>query len=93
MIDIFIDSNGILRQADTSLYKAKNVLSVQIGSLAYAPEFGIDYDLFFSDDYEIQNETFRSYAVSKLSENGVNVQEILSEKETFEEILNIKLDN
>jgi hypothetical protein len=93
MIDIFIDSNGILRNAEVSLYKAKNILSTQIGSLAYAPEFGIDYDLFFGDDYEIQTETFKSYAISKLAENGVNPQEILTEKETFEEILNIKLEN
>jgi len=93
MIDIFIDKDGILRSAETSLYKAKNILSTQIGSLVYAPEFGIDYDLFFGDDYKIQNETFTAYAVSKLAENGINPQEILSKKETFEEILNIKLEN
>jgi len=75
-----------------TLQKAKNILSSQIGSLVYAPEFGIDYDLFFSSDYEIQNETFRAYAVSKLSENGINTQEILQQDSNLDQILNFKLE-
>jgi len=93
VIDIFIDKNGILRRSDTSVYKAKNILSTQIGSLAYAPEFGIDYNLFFDQNFQIQNETFKSYAISKLSENGVNPLEVLTVEGALETILNIQIDN
>ena len=91
ILDLFF-KNNILKTQETSIFKAKNILSTQLGSLAYAPTFGIDYNLFFSADYKIQDQTFRSYAISKLSENGVNTQEILTNQETFQETLNIKID-
>lgn len=92
MIDLQF-KNNILRTADTLIYKARNILSTQIGSLAYAPDFGIDYDLFFGEDYIIQNQTFQAYAISKLSENGINPLDVLDSKGTFEEVLNIKIEN
>ena len=92
MIDLQFKDN-ILRTADTLIYKGRNILSTQIGSLAYAPDFGIDYDLFFGDDYEIQTQTFQAYAISKLSENGINPLDVLDSKGTFEEVLNIKIEN
>ncbi len=93
MIDLFIDKDGVLRRANTSLYKAKNILQTQIGYLAYAPNFGIDYNLFFGDDFKIQTETFQAYAISKLSENGVNPIEVLTEENKFDADINIKIDN
>lgn len=92
MIDLQF-KNNVLRTADTLIYKARNILSTQIGSLAYAPDFGIDYDLFFGDDYQIQNQTFQAYAISKLSENGINPLDVLDSKGTFDEVLNIKIEN
>lgn len=92
-IDIYIDSSGVLRSSDTPLYKAKNILSTQVGSLAYAPDFGIDYDLFFGKDYKIQTETFKSYAMSKLAENGINPLEVATQENALDTILNIKIDN
>ncbi len=92
MIDLKFKDN-ILRTADTLIYKARNILSTQIGSLAYAPEFGIDYDLFFGEDYTIQNQTFQAYAISKLSENGINPLDVLDTKGTFDEVLNIQIEN
>lgn len=92
MIDIFLDKDGILRASDTNVYKAKNILSTQIGKLAYAPEFGIDYDVFFGDDLKIQNETFQSYSISRLSESGVNVNELISEETTFDATLKFLLE-
>lgn len=92
MIDLQF-KNNILRTADTLIYKARNILSTQIGSLAYAPDFGIDYDLFFGDDYEIQNQTFQAYAISKLSENGINPLDVLDSKGTFDEVLKIQIEN
>jgi hypothetical protein len=93
MIDLFIDKDGVLRRANTSLYKAKNILNTQIGYLAYAPAFGIDYNLFFGDDFEIQPETFQAYAISKLSENGVNPLEVVTKENKFDTELNIQIQN
>lgn len=92
MIDLKFKDN-ILRTSDTLIYKARNILSTQIGSLAYATEFGIDYDLFFGEDYTIQNQTFQAYAISKLSENGINPLDVLDTKGTFDEVLNIQIEN
>ena len=92
MIDLQF-KNNILRTADTLIYKARNILSTQIGSLAYAPDFGIDYDLFFGEDYIIQTQTFQAYAISKLSENGINPLDVLDTKGTFDEVLNIQIEN
>ena len=92
MIDLQFKDN-ILRTSDTLIYKARNILSSQVGSLAYAPEFGIDYDLFFGEDYTIQNQTFQAYAISKLSENGINPLDVLDTKGTFDEVLNIQIEN
>lgn len=92
MIDIFVDSDGTLRTSETLIYKAKNILSTQIEALAYAPEFGIDYDLFFSKDYNIQTETFKSYAISKLAEFGINPFEVLTQENALDTILNIQIN-
>jgi hypothetical protein len=90
MIDLKFKDN-ILRTADTLIYKARNILSTQEGYLHYAPTFGIDYDLFFGQDYKIQTQTFKSYAISKLAENGINPLEVLSQEGTFDTLLNIQI--
>jgi hypothetical protein len=92
MIDLSFKNNE-LKAIDTSVYKARNVLSVQIGSLSYAPNFGIDYDLFFNSDLQIQDQTFQAYAVSKLAENGINPVDVLTEKNTLDENLLITIDD
>lgn len=92
MIDLkFVD--GKLTVADTSLYKARNILSTQQGYLAYAPDFGIDYDLFFGQDYNIQTETFKSYAISRLAENGINALDVLTEEGTLDAVIKIGIDD
>jgi hypothetical protein len=92
MIDLFF-KNDILKTSDTLIYKAKNVLSTQEGYLHYAPLFGIDYNLFFGDDYKIQTETFKAYAISKLSENGINPLDVLTQENSLDAILDIKIEN
>lgn len=93
MIDIFVDSEGVLRTSDTLLYKASNILETQVESLAYAPDFGIDYDLFFGQDYKIQTETFKSYAISRLAENGINPLEVVTQEGLLDTILNIQISD
>lgn len=89
MKDIEIkDGNPIV--TETIVHKAVNVLKVQLGSLHYAQDFGIDLDQFFSPDVEIQTESFKAYAVERLAASGVNVtnvgqiDEILSTALNFE---------
>jgi hypothetical protein len=92
MNDLYF-KDDVLRVVDTLIYKARNILSTEAGYLAYAPDFGIDYNLFFGDDYKIQTETFKSYAVQKLGENGINPLEVLTQEQTLDTILNIQLEN
>ena len=92
MIDLVLKDND-LAIVDTSIYKGKNILETQIGHLVYAPEFGIDYDLFFGEDFKIQTETFQAYAISRLSENGVNPLDVVTSEGKFDARLNIQIDN
>ena len=90
MNDLFFKDN-LLRVSDTLIYKARNILSTEAGYLAYAPDFGIDYDLFFGKDYNIQTQTFKSYAINKLAENGINPLEVLTQENTLDSILKIQI--
>lgn len=92
MIDINLNQNNLVI-VNTSIYKAKNLLETQIGSLIYAPNFGIEYDLFFGEDLRIQKETFVAYAISQLSANGINPIETLTSDGKFDTRLNINIDN
>ena len=91
-MDLIFSASGISSN-DTSLFKAKNILETQIGFLEYAPEFGIDYDLFFGNDLQIQIETYQAYAISKLSENGINPLDLIQEDGKFDTLLNINIEN
>lgn len=72
MIDIVVSNSGVAT-FDTQTQKAKNILSVQLGDLEYAQDFGVDLRYFLSDDFRFQNESFKSYLVQRLSAYGVNV--------------------
>lgn len=85
MIDGWVENNEF-KVADTIVFKAKNILETQEGSLAYAPDLGIDLKRFLDPDVKIQNETFEAYSIQKLSEQGVNTIELLSDKQTFRQL-------
>lgn len=76
MIDIVVSETGIAT-FDTQTQKAKNILSIQLGSLEYAAEFGVDLKYFLSDSFRVQNESFKSYLVQRLSAFGVNVASLI----------------
>lgn len=57
----------------TDVSRAANVLSVQLGSLEYAPTFGIDLAFFLTSDFQLQNESFKAYCVERLLSHRVNV--------------------
>lgn len=85
MIDGYIEK-GEFKVNDTIVFKAKNILETQEGSLSYASELGIDLKRFLDPDVKIQNRTFEAYSIQKLGEQGVNPIELIVNKETFRQV-------
>ncbi len=84
MLDIVqVEDGKDLGFADSSVTKAANVLSVQLGDLEYAPNFGVDFKFFIDNTIQFQNESFKAYLVQRLSEHQVNVGEVLETLETL----------
>lgn len=89
MMDVFID-NGEFKVSDTIVYKAKNILEIQEGSLQYE-NIGIDLKRFLDPSVQIQNSTFEAYSLQKLGEYGVNPIELVVNEETFKQVFNYKI--
>lgn len=90
MIDIVAvgeGAGGDLRTFDAQTSKAENVLSVQLGYLEYAPDFGVDLEFFIQEDFQFQNDSFKSYLIQRLSEHHVNVNQVLEAIEDLYEQL------
>ncbi len=87
MMDIIEAEDGEdLNVMDSIVAKAGNVISVQLGSLEYAQEFGVDLRFFLESDFQFQNESFKAYLVQRLTEHQVNVNEVIDTIESlFEE--------
>lgn len=78
MIDIISANTGEdLGVLDTQTMKAANILSIQLGSLEYAQDLGIDLRYFLSEDFKFQNESFRAYLIEILANNGINVTSVI----------------
>lgn len=82
---------GDLSIVDTIVPKAANVLQVQLGSLEYAQEFGVDLAFFLSPDLTFQNESFKAYLIQRLSESHVNVNQVIQALSTFVETLTFEV--
>lgn len=77
MLDITRIEDGFdLGFGDTATTKAANVLSVQLGALEYAQEFGIDQRFFLSSDFQFQNESFKAYLIERLTQHQINVADV-----------------
>src|SRR5690606_37007492 len=77
MLDIVEVADGKdLGFADSAVTKAGNVLAVQLGTLEYAPTFGVDYKYFIDSTFRIQDESFRAYLVQRLTEHQIDVSQI-----------------
>ncbi len=78
-----------LNVMDSIVAKAGNVASVQLASLEYSQDFGVDLRFFLTSDFQLQNASFKAYLVQRLTESQVNVSEVLDaldllfEKYTF----------
>jgi hypothetical protein len=82
MIDI-VNVDGDIGLFDTQTAKAANILSIQTGSLAYAPDLGIDLRYFIDEDFRFENESFKAYLVQVLAENSINVASVLDTVEAL----------
>jgi hypothetical protein len=77
MMDIITSDEGKdLGLYNTQTTKAKNIVSVQLYSLEYALNLGVDLKYFLTEGVEFQNESFKSYLVQTLANNGINVQSV-----------------
>lgn len=72
---------------DSIVSKAANVISVQLGDLSYAEDFGVDLNYFLQPGLQFQNESFKSYLVNRLTESQVNVAQAVEVFETLFERL------
>lgn len=77
MIDIVgFDSTG-MQVFDTQTELAANILSVQLGSLEYAQDLGIDLRYFLAEKIKFQDDSFKAYLVQALAQRGVNVASLV----------------
>lgn len=80
MIDIVgFDSKG-MQVYDTQTERAANILSVQLGSLEYAQDLGIDLRYFMAEKIRFQDESFKAYLVQALAQRGINVASLAEEQ-------------
>jgi hypothetical protein len=79
MIDIVSLHDGLdMGVFDTQTVRAENILSVQVLSLEYAQDLGIDLKFFLSEDFRFQNASFRSYLIEVLANRGINVASVIN---------------
>lgn len=92
MKDIVSMTNGQdLGVGDTITPKAGNLVSTQIDSLEYAPEFGVDLKFFLSSDFQFQNDSFKAYLVDRLTQNQINVNEVIEVVEALQKKYTFKV--
>lgn len=86
ILDIVAADDGKdLEIKNSQVQKAGNILSVQLGSLEYAPDFGVDIAYFLREDLQFQNQSFQSYCVQALTNRGLNVASVLPSVQTLME--------
>jgi len=74
MLDIFKALNGKdLDIRDSQSPRAANVLSTQLGSLEYAPDFGVDLRYFLQANFQFQLASYKSYVIQRLTYHKINV--------------------
>lgn len=78
-----IDITTDLVILDSQIGKGANVLSVQLGSLEYLPNFGIDFAYFLTDQFQFQNESFKAYILQRLAESSVDVATVTEQVEAL----------
>lgn len=81
IVDIMEFEDLVIRKTETP--RAANVLSTQLGSLEYLPNFGIDLRYFLESEFRLQNASFKAYCVERLLSHQINVVNVLETVETL----------
>lgn len=85
MIDITSANDSLdLGVLDTNVSRAGNILSIQLGSLEYAPDLGIDLKYFLSEEFIFQNESFKAYLIQVLALSSISVASV---KDTVDNLM------
>ena len=94
MIDLatFSSESQDFKVYNTDIYKAANILSVQLGALTYDPDFGIDLEYFLDPSFIYQNESFKNYLVQVLANSNINVNSITEVINTLYSKLTINIE-
>lgn len=90
-VDIYLDKDGILQRANTDVYKARNILAVQKTNTHYRPDLGIDLRRFIDPNVRIQFETFRSYTLQEMVQQGVRMESVLEAQKNLDKELDYKV--
>lgn len=83
MKDISGMKDGDLTLSDTEVYRAKNLLDVQEGTLHYLPDWGIDLKFFLTPDFEIPNVSFDAYVVQKIAQWRMNPTRVVAKDQSL----------
>ncbi len=78
MIDALTPTQGNDLPTQNSIApKAGNVVNIQLGSLDFAPDFGVDLEYFITEDFQFQAASFQAYLVQRLAQHKVNVSKVI----------------
>lgn len=92
MIDIFkVEKGQDIVFKNSNQMKAGNVVSTQMGSLVYAPDFGSDLEFYLMSEYRFQDENLKGHLLERLAYHQVRVDSIQDEIKAFEQRLTYNL--
>ena len=74
---VLIEDGQDLRIEDSAVPKAANIISVQLGSLEYAQDLGVDLKYFLQSGVQFQNESFKAYLIQRLTDQQVDVSQAI----------------
>jgi hypothetical protein len=74
---ISIQIGSDLGVANSVIPRASNILDVQLGELEYEPTFGIDKRYFLMQPTLFQNDSFKTYLISRLADYQINVTQVM----------------
>ena len=89
IVEVKDESDLVLARSDIA--RAGNVIAVQLGSLEYAPTFGVDLKFFLVSEYQFQNQSFQAYLINRLVESQVNVVQCIEVIQNFMNIYRFEI--
>ena len=79
----FNEQKNDLEFMASELPRAENLIGVQLGSLVFQPDWGVDLQHFLNPNYEIQAECFESHLIQRIGFWGMNVIDFIPKQGKF----------